>query len=50
MMLRLCTMIFDDVFVADRNGRWEHHDSSRTAEPSFSKRETPRLKSRTNAG
>jgi len=50
MMLRLCTMIFDDVFVADRNGRWEHHDSSRTAEPSFSKRETPRLKSKTNAG
>ncbi len=26
-MLRLCTMIFDDVFVADRNNRWEHHDS-----------------------
>ena len=50
MMLRLCTMIFDDVFVADRHGRWEHHDSSRTAEPSFSKREMPRLKSKTNAG
>jgi hypothetical protein len=43
MMLRLCTMIFDDVFVADRNNRWEHHDSSSTAEPSFSKREMPRL-------
>ena len=45
MMLRLCMMIFDDVFVADRNERWEHHDSSSTAEPSFSKREMPRLKS-----
>ncbi|PYS51404.1 MAG: hypothetical protein DMG13_18670 [Acidobacteria bacterium] len=50
MMLRLCTMIFDDVFVEDRHGRWEHHDSSRTAEPSFAKREMPRLKSKTNAG
>jgi len=45
IMLRLCTMIFDDVFVADRNNRWEHHDSSSTAEPSFSKRETPPLTS-----
>jgi hypothetical protein len=45
MMLRLCTMIFDDVFVADRNDRWEHHDSSSTSEPSYSKREMPRLKS-----
>ena len=50
MMLRLCTMIFDDVFVADQNDRWEHHDSSSTAEPSFSKREMPRLKRKTNAG
>jgi hypothetical protein len=45
IMLRLCTMIFDDVFFADRNNRWEHHDSSNTSEPSFSKRETPRLTS-----
>ena len=43
IMLRLCTMIFDDVFVADRNDRWEHHDSSRTAEPSYSRRERPNL-------
>jgi len=43
IMLRLCTMIFDDVFVADRNNRWEHHDSSRTAEPSYSRRESPNL-------
>ena len=45
IMLRLCTMIFDDVFVVDRNNRWEHHDSSSTAEPSFSKREMPPLTS-----
>ena len=45
IMLRLCTMIFDDVFCADRNNRWEHHDSSSTAEPSFSKREMPPLTS-----
>jgi len=50
MMLRLCTMIFDDVFVADRNDRWEHHDSSSTAEPSYSRREMPRLKSKPNVG
>ena len=43
IMLRLCMMIFDDVFVADSNNRWEHHDSSCTADPSFSKREMPRL-------
>ena len=43
IMLRLCTMIFDDVFVADRNNRWEHHDSSRTAEPTYSRRERPNL-------
>jgi len=45
ILLRLCTMIFDDVFFADRNSRWEHHDSSSTSEPSFSKREMPRLTS-----
>ena len=43
IVLRLCTMIFDDVFVADRSNRWEHHDSSSTSEPSYSKREMPRL-------
>jgi hypothetical protein len=45
IMLRLCTMIFDDVFAVDRNNRWEHHDSSSTAEPTFSKREMPPLTS-----
>ena len=45
VLLRLCTMIFDDVFYADRSNRWEHHDSSSTSEPSFSTREMPRLNS-----
>ena len=45
IMLRLCTMLFDDVFYVDRSNRWEHHDSSSTSEPSFSKREMPRLTS-----
>jgi hypothetical protein len=45
ILVRLCTMIFDDVFVADASNRWEHHDSASTAEPSFSKREMPRLTS-----
>ena len=45
IMLRLCLMIFDDVFAADRSNRWEHHDSSNTSEPSFSKREMPPLTS-----
>ena len=43
ILVRLCTMIFDDVFVADPSNRWEHHDSASTAEPTFSKREMPRL-------
>jgi hypothetical protein len=45
IMLRLCMMVFDDVFATDSSNRWEHHDSSSTAEPSFSKREMPRLTS-----
>ena len=45
ILLRLCTMIFDDVFVADPHNRWEHHECSSTSEPTFSKREMPRLKS-----
>ena len=44
VVLRLCTMIFDDVFVADQYGRWEHFDASCTSEPAFSKREMPPLK------
>jgi hypothetical protein len=41
ILLRLCTMIFDDVFVSDAHQRWEHHDCSNTAEPSFSRRAMP---------
>jgi hypothetical protein len=44
LILRLCTMLFDDVFAVDASNRWEHHDSSSTAEPSFAKGERPRLK------
>jgi hypothetical protein len=44
IIVRLCTMLFDDVFVADRNGRWEHHDSSSTPEPSFTRPDMPELK------
>jgi hypothetical protein len=45
VMLRLCMMMFDDVFATDTTNRWEHHDSSNTAEPTFSKREMPPLTS-----
>ena len=45
IVLRLCTMIFDDVFVSDRSNRWERHDASNTPEPTDSKREMPRLTS-----
>jgi hypothetical protein len=34
LLLRLCTMIFDDVYCVDSSDRWEHHDSSSTSEPS----------------
>lgn len=44
VVTRLCTMIFDDVFVGDQYGRWEYFDSSCTADPSFSKRTAPPLK------
>jgi hypothetical protein len=44
LILRLCTMIFDDVFAVDASNRWEHHNSASTAEPSFAKGERPRLK------
>jgi hypothetical protein len=45
VILRLCTMIFDDVFAVDMSNRWEHHDSASTAEPSFANAERPHLKS-----
>ena len=43
IVLRLCTMVFDDVFWVDSSDRWEHYDSSSTSEPSFHKREMPHL-------
>jgi hypothetical protein len=49
LVLRLCTMIFDDVFAVDATNRWEHHDSSSTSEPSFAKGEMPRLKAWRNS-
>jgi hypothetical protein len=45
LLLRLCTMMFDDVFCVDNADRWEHYDSSSTAEPTFNKREMPPLHS-----
>jgi hypothetical protein len=44
LILRLCTMLFDDVYAVDTNNRWEHHDSSSTAEPAFANSERPQLK------
>jgi hypothetical protein len=44
LVLRLCTMVFDDVFAVDASNRWEHHDCASTAEPTFAKGEMPRLK------
>jgi hypothetical protein len=41
LILRLCTMVFDDVFVIDRSNRWEHHDSSSTADPTSASRDMP---------
>jgi hypothetical protein len=45
VVLRLCTMIFDDVFVGDQFGRWDYYDASCTSEPAFASRVTPPLKS-----
>jgi hypothetical protein len=44
LILRLCTMIFDDVFAVDASNRWEHHDSSSSAEPTFAKGEKPNIR------
>jgi len=45
LVLRLCSMVFDDVFAVDANQRWEHHDSSSNAEPAFATGEKPSLRS-----
>jgi hypothetical protein len=44
LILRLCTMLYDDVFAVDASHRWEHHDCASTSEPTFAKGEMPRLK------
>ena len=43
LLLRLCTMMFDDVYCVDGTNRWEHYDSASTPEPAFHKREMPPL-------
>ena len=44
LVLRLCTMAFDDVYFIDSTNRWEHHDSSNTSEPTFSTPEKPQIR------
>lgn len=44
LILRLCMMIFDDVFAVDPSNRWEHHDSGSTAEPAFARGEMPPMR------
>ena len=44
LILRYGTLMFDDVFIADRSNRWEHWESSNTSEPTFNRRESPRFK------
>lgn len=44
LVLRLCTLTFDDVYFIDSTNRWEHHDSSSTSEPTFSTPEKPQIR------
>ena len=44
LVLRLCTMAFDDVYFIDSTNRWEHHDCSSTSEPTFSTPEKPEIR------
>jgi hypothetical protein len=44
LVLRLCTMLFDDVFAVDASNRWEHHDCASTSEPTFARGDKPRLR------
>ena len=44
LILRLCTMAFDDVYFIDSTNRWEHHDSASTSEPTFSTPEKPQIR------
>lgn len=43
LVLRLCTMIFDDVYFIDSTNRWEHHECANTSEPTFSNNDKPQL-------
>ena len=44
LILRLCTMVFDDVYFVDASNRWEHHDSSNTSEPTFATGDMPQIR------
>jgi hypothetical protein len=45
LVLRLCCMLFDDVYAVDASQRWEHHDSASTAEPAFATADKPSIRS-----
>ena len=49
LVLKLCTMVFDDVFAVDASNRWEHHECSSTSDPSFASAEMPPLKTWENS-
>ena len=38
LILPLCFMIFDDVFVFDHTQRWDHFDCANTSNPTFAER------------
>ncbi len=38
VLLALCFMVFDEVFVVDHTRRWDHFDSRNTSEPTHSAR------------
>lgn len=44
LILRLCTMVFDDVYFIDSTNRWEHHECANTSEPTFSNNDKPQLR------
>jgi hypothetical protein len=44
LLLKLCMMMFDDIYVVDQADRWEHHETSNTSEPTTHKREMPPLR------
>ena len=38
LLLPLCYMIFDDVFVFDHTQRWDHYDCANTPNPTYAER------------